>query len=144
MDLWPAISPHIGGGAPRSTSAWLLAGSLAALFLGAVIAGFPDPGRAPREDLATLAPIATGAAWRSEVERANDTLRAALDAQPGLDPAVRRIVEDNLGQIDHAIGEIETALRDHPADPLLQGALVGLEQQRFAVLRQLTLSHHPG
>ncbi len=90
------------------------------------------------------APLPAEAQWRTELATANAAFREALDASPDLDPEVRAVIEKNLAVIDGAIAEIEAALERNPSSPMLQKALVAMEQQRLDVLRQLTLSSKAG
>jgi anti-sigma factor RsiW len=129
-DLWPAIDRM----RPRSRP-WtplLAAAVLAVSLVGA------------RMLVQTPAPLPAEAAWRTELATANETFREALDASPELDPEVRAVIEKNLADIDRAIAEIETALEKDPSSPMLQKALVAMEQQRIDVLRTLTLSSKAG
>jgi anti-sigma factor RsiW len=129
-DLWPAIDRQ----RPRSRS-WmpLAAAAVVAVSLVGARVLVPPP-----------APLPAETAWRTELSTANATFREALDASPDLDPEVRAVIEKNLADIDHAIAEIEHALQQNPSSPMLQKALVAMEQQRSDVLRAITLSSKAG
>jgi anti-sigma factor RsiW len=129
-DLWPAIDRQ----RPRSRP-WIPLAAAAALAV-SLVGGrllIPPP-----------APVEAEAAWRTELSNANASFREALDASPDLDPEVRAVIEKNLADIDRAIAEIEAALEQNPSSPMLQKALVAMEQQRIDVLRTLTLSSKAG
>ena len=129
-DLWPAIDRQ----RPRSRS-WIPLAAAAALAVSLVTGRIlvPPP-----------APVPAEAAWREELSTANTSFREALDASPDLDPEVRAVIEKNLADIDRAIAEIENALKQNPSSPMLQKALVAMEQQRIDVLRTITLSSKAG
>jgi hypothetical protein len=129
-DLWPAIDrqlPRRRFGIPLFAAA-----AVALALVGGRVLYAPPP------------PLPVEHAWRDELTTANATFRQALDASPDLDPEVRAIIEKNFADIDRAIAEIETALEKNPSSPMLQKALVAMEQQRLDVLRQLTLSSQAG
>jgi hypothetical protein len=129
-DLWPAIDRR----RPRSRP-WLPLAAAAVLAVSLV------GGRAL---LPPPAPVPAEARWREELSTANTSFRDALDASADLDPEVRAVIEKNLADIDRAIAEIEDALRQNPSSPMLQKALVAMEQQRSDVLRAIALSTKAG
>jgi hypothetical protein len=137
-DLWPGIASRLP---PRATptpvrAAWLLSPTglaAAALLLilagGALGAGLANRLR-PDPDLAFTADRAryTAAAAELAEQLANDPALLALTA--------RGVITHDLGILDAAIHEAETALAADPGNTALQQMLLSRERQRLDLLER--------
>lgn len=164
-DLWPGVEARIrwddgreepGTGVPfpglRAAGPWLAAAAavLVALTAGATLwlAGGPDGASDPGPASVASAPAADSAlrsspvlvelgqveaGYRPMVDRLTGILESRSDRLP---PETRRVVERNLGIIDAAIAEAESALTEHPASPELLRALDRSYQRKIDLLRR--------
>ncbi|MEP6917492.1 MAG: zf-HC2 domain-containing protein [Acidobacteriota bacterium] len=73
----------------------------------------------------------------TQYDRAVTDLQRALDVgRAGLDPETIRVLEQNLGAIDHAIDQCRRALASDPANLYLNEHLAEARQQKLVLLRQ--------
>jgi hypothetical protein len=149
-DLWPAIERQIRSGTVREGrfGQWLLAGrpllAVAAVLvaaLGAVVGLLvvheTRRGPAAAEPGAVRLAVAPAAApdAAAEFTRARTELRAALEARRAdLSPATRAVIDRNLGVIEQAAAEIETAMANDPGNQHLRGLLLAVYRQEIELL----------
>jgi len=152
-DLWPAIAEHVGvvslaARAERArrrvtfTVPQLAAASVAL----ALLSGGGAWLLSRRETVATTAPVTTtppalmnASAYASDARYAAQvaTLERALESGRGrLDTATVRVIEKNLGIIDRAIRDAQSALAGDPANAYLDLHLAQEMRRKLELLRQ--------
>ena len=152
-DLWPAIAEHVGvvslaARAERArrrvtfTVPQLAAASVAL----ALLSGGGAWLLSRRETVATTAPVSTtppalmnASAYASDARYAAQvaTLERALESGRGrLDTATVRVIEKNLGIIDRAIRDAQSALAGDPANAYLNLHLAQEMRRKLELLRQ--------
>jgi len=148
-DLWPGIAEHIGVVSLASRRARRrLSFTVPQLAAAAVVLTFLSAGSAwlalrnPRtsETIPTTMPSMTPIGW-TQLDPRTAASVAALEQtlarnRDRLDTATVRVIEKNLGIIDRAIRDAQSALAADPANPYLNQHLAQETRRKLELLRQ--------
>lgn len=139
-DLWPGIRARLGGrDTARDFGRRFLALALAAGFAGAIAVSISVWFGAREMPAGRDNPVLLqAAALDSEFRPMRSELRAALLADDtNINPETRRVVLNNLKQIDEAVANIHDALRRDPTAARLVPMLAGVYLEELTVLKQI-------